>query len=99
MNETPAYTKRETCPTATSVSGALSDSKFYSTSIAPHTKTRRVMVGTVPIGGGAPCAVQSMLNLPLSDVEGNVAQIARLAEAGCEIIRIAIPHKTDLDYF
>lgn len=40
-----------------------------------------------------------MLNLPLEDVEGNLAQIERLAEAGCELIRIAIPHKRDLNYF
>lgn len=65
----------------------------------PHEKTRQVMVGSVPIGGGAPCAVQSMLNLPLSDVEGNLAQIDRLAEAGCEVIRIAVPRKSDLDHF
>ena len=38
-------------------------------------------------------------NLPLEDVEGNLAQIERLAEAGCELIRIAIPHKRDLNYF
>ena len=43
--------------------------------------------------------VQSMLNLPLEDVAGNLAQIERLAKAGCEIIRIAIPHKSDLEYF
>ncbi len=68
-------------------------------SSAPNQNTRRVMVGSVPIGGGAPCAVQSMLNLPLSDVEGNLAQIDRLAEAGCELIRIAVPRASDLDFF
>lgn len=62
-------------------------------------KTRQVMVGGVPLGGGAPCVVQSMLNLPLSDVQGNLDQINRLAEAGCEVIRIAIPSKNDLDFF
>lgn len=61
--------------------------------------TRQVKVGKVTLGGGAPCVVQSMLNLPLEDVEGNLAQIERLAEAGCELIRIAIPHKRDLNYF
>ena len=65
----------------------------------PNQKTRRVYVGKVPIGGGAPCAVQSMLNLPLEDVDANIAQIERLAQAGCEIIRIAIPSKKDLVYF
>ena len=67
--------------------------------LKPNQKTRQVHVGGVALGGGAPCVVQSMLNLPLQDVEGNVAQINRLASAGCEVIRIAIPHKGDLDYF
>lgn len=57
------------------------------------------MVGSVPIGGGAPCAVQSMLNLPLADVEGNLAQIDRLVESGCELVRIAVPRASDLDFF
>lgn len=65
----------------------------------PNTKTRQVLVGSVPLGGGAPCAVQSMLNLPLKDVQANLSQIQRLADLGCEIIRIAIPSKKDLDYF
>lgn len=65
----------------------------------PNHHTRQVFVGDVPLGGGAPCVVQSMLNLPLSDVEGNVTQIKRLADAGCEVIRIAIPSRKDLDYF
>ena len=53
----------------------------------------------MPLGGGAPCVVQSMLNLPLEDVEGNLRQIARLQEAGCELIRIAVPRKADLGFF
>lgn len=65
----------------------------------PNSSTRQVMVGNVALGGGAPCVVQSMLNLPLSDVQGNLDQINRLAEAGCEVIRIAIPSKNDLDFF
>ena len=65
----------------------------------PNEVTHQVMVGNVPVGGGAPCAVQSMLNLPLSEVEENLAQIERVAQAGCDIIRIAIPHASDLDYF
>lgn len=66
---------------------------------APNAKTRQVMVGSVALGGGAPCVVQSMLNLPLADVEGNLNQINRLQEAGCEVVRIAVPHKADLDFF
>lgn len=53
--------------------------------------TRRIQVGTVPIGGGAPIAVQSMTNTLTSDVEATVAQIKALEEAGCEIIRVAVP--------
>ena len=65
----------------------------------PNELTRQVMVGTVPIGHGAPCAVQSMLNAPAKDVPANLKQIERCAEAGCEIIRMAIPDKTCLDAF
>lgn len=65
----------------------------------PNERTRRVMVGNVALGAGAPCVVQSMLNLPLSDVAGNLAQIERVAQAGCELIRIAVPSKASLDDF
>ena len=65
----------------------------------PNQRTNRIWVGDVPIGAGAPCAVQSMLNLPLADIEENLAQIERVAQAGCDIIRIAIPHASDLDFF
>jgi (E)-4-hydroxy-3-methylbut-2-enyl-diphosphate synthase len=54
-------------------------------------KTRRVMVGNVPIGAGAPVAVQSMTNTPTADVDATVSQIERLQNAGCEIIRVAVP--------
>lgn len=69
------------------------------TSIMPNQHTRQLHIGTVPLGGGAPCVVQSMLTLSLSDVQGNLDQIHRLAEAGCEVVRIALPRKDDLDYF
>lgn len=46
--------------------------------------------GGVQIGGDAPVSVQSMLNVPAHDVEGNVAQAKSLYEAGCEIIRAAV---------
>lgn len=61
--------------------------------------TRRIMVGEVPLGAGAPCAVQSMLNASADDAAANIAQIEGLAEAGCEIVRMAIPHKNNLDTF
>lgn len=65
----------------------------------PNEQTRRVRVGNVPVGGGAPVAVQSMLNMPADDVEANVGQIDELAQAGCEIVRMAIPNRACLDPF
>lgn len=53
--------------------------------------TRQINVGGVAIGGGAPVTIQSMTNTPTHDVEATVAQIRRLAAAGCEIIRVAVP--------
>ena len=78
---------------------AFSSPREAELALKPNQTTRQVKVGKVTLGGGAPCVVQSMLNLSLEDVEGNLAQIERLAEAGCELIRIAIPHKRDLNYF
>lgn len=78
---------------------AFSSPREAELALKPNQTTRQVKVGKVTLGGGAPCVVQSMLNLPLEDVEGNLAQIERLAEAGCELIRIAIPHKRDLNYY
>lgn len=54
-------------------------------------KTKQVKVGNIFIGGGAPVSIQSMLNIPANDVEHSVQQAKALEEAGCEIIRIAIP--------
>ena len=65
----------------------------------PNENTRQVMVGNVPVGGGAPVAVQSMLNEKADDIEANVRQIESLAEAGCEIVRMAIPRRDCLDAF
>ena len=53
--------------------------------------TKRLMVGGVPVGGGAPVSVQSMCNTKTDDVAATVSQILALEEAGCEIIRVAIP--------
>ena len=49
------------------------------------------MIGDVPIGGGAPCAVQSMCSTDTRDVAATLDQIGRLAAAGCEIVRCAVP--------
>ena len=65
----------------------------------PNELTRRVTVGGIAVGGGAPVAVQSMLNAPAHDVAANVAQAERLADAGCEIVRMAIPRRDCLDAF
>ncbi|OIQ61754.1 flavodoxin-dependent (E)-4-hydroxy-3-methylbut-2-enyl-diphosphate synthase [Neomoorella thermoacetica] len=53
--------------------------------------TRRIQVGKVAIGGGAPISVQSMTNTDTRDITATVAQIRRLAAAGCEIVRLAVP--------
>ena len=49
------------------------------------------MVGGVPVGGGAPVSIQSMLNTRTTDAEGSLRQIRALAAAGCEIARLAVP--------
>ena len=54
-------------------------------------KTRQITVGKVKIGGSAPIAVQSMTNTPTQEVAATVSQIKRLQEAGCEIVRVAVP--------
>ena len=53
--------------------------------------TRQITVGGVKIGGGAPVSIQSMLNTATTDVEGSLAQLDRLKNAGCEIARLAVP--------
>ena len=53
--------------------------------------TKKIMVGSVPVGGGAPVSIQSMLNMRTTDVDGCLAQIRALAAAGCEIARLAVP--------
>ncbi|UCD78546.1 MAG: flavodoxin-dependent (E)-4-hydroxy-3-methylbut-2-enyl-diphosphate synthase [Desulfobacterales bacterium] len=58
---------------------------------ANRKKTRRIMVGMVPVGDMAPISVQSMTNTPTQDVDATVSQILRLQNAGCEIIRVAVP--------
>jgi (E)-4-hydroxy-3-methylbut-2-enyl-diphosphate synthase len=59
--------------------------------------TRQINIGNIPIGGGAPVSVQSMTNTDTRDVAATAAQIQRLAEAGCEIIRVAVPDSTAAD--
>jgi (E)-4-hydroxy-3-methylbut-2-enyl-diphosphate synthase len=54
--------------------------------------TRRVIIGDVPIGGGAPVSVQSMTNTATEDAAATLEQIRRMAEAGCQIARVAVPN-------
>ena len=61
--------------------------------------TRKVSVGGVAVGGDAPVSVQSMCTTHTSDTEATLAQIERLAQAGCEIIRVTVPSKQDFDSF
>lgn len=55
--------------------------------------TKKVFAGGLRIGGGAPVSVQSMLNIPAHDINGNISQAKRLESAGCDIIRISVPDK------
>ena len=54
-------------------------------------QTRQIMVRGVPIGGGAPIAIQSMTNTDTRDAKATLAQIRALADAGCDIVRCAVP--------
>ena len=54
--------------------------------------TRQINVGGVKIGGGEPVVIQSMLNTKTTDVSGSLEQIRRLKEAGCQIVRLAVPN-------
>lgn len=56
-------------------------------------KTRAVRIGGVEVGGGAPVSIQSMTKTSTTDVKATLGQIERLANAGCEIIRVAVPTK------
>lgn len=58
--------------------------------------TKKVKIGNISIGGGEPIAVQSMLNVPASNINGSVEQAKELAAAGCQIIRFAIPNEDAL---
>ncbi len=62
-------------------------------------KTRTVNVGHVKIGSSAPIVIQSMTKLPTEDVHRCVKQVNKLVEAGCELVRIAVPTKADTAAF
>ncbi len=54
-------------------------------------KSRQVMVGSVPVGGGAPITVQTMTNTLTTDVAGTIAQVQAAADAGADIVRVSVP--------
>jgi (E)-4-hydroxy-3-methylbut-2-enyl-diphosphate synthase len=58
---------------------------------------RQVHVGSVPIGGGAPVVVQTMTKTETADLEATMAQIERVAEAGADVVRVAVPREKDVD--
>ena len=59
--------------------------------------TRQLYIGTVAVGGGAPCSVQSMCSTDTRNITATMAQITALAEAGCEIVRCAVPDSDAAD--
>lgn len=62
-------------------------------------RTRRVLVGSVPIGGGAPVVVQSMTCTPTIDADATLAQVRALVDAGCDLVRVTVPSKEALGPF
>lgn len=67
--------------------------------VIPRRKTRQIMVGNVPVGGGAPITVQSMTNTETCDVVATVAQIKSLERAGADIVRVSVPSMEAVDAF
>ena len=55
--------------------------------------TKKIKVRDITVGGGSPVSIQSMLNVPAHDIDGNIRQAKALKAAGCEIIRISVPDK------
>ncbi|WP_042455323.1 flavodoxin-dependent (E)-4-hydroxy-3-methylbut-2-enyl-diphosphate synthase [Streptacidiphilus jiangxiensis] len=65
--------------------------------LAPRRMSRQIMVGNVPVGGGAPISVQSMTTTVTADVNATLQQIAQLTASGCQIVRVACPSQDDAD--
>ncbi|MBQ6816487.1 MAG: flavodoxin-dependent (E)-4-hydroxy-3-methylbut-2-enyl-diphosphate synthase [Clostridia bacterium] len=62
-----------------------------------NNETKKIKVGNIFIGGGAPVTIQSMLNVRAEDILGNVKQAIELEKAGCEIIRVSVPNKEAIE--
>ena len=60
---------------------------------------RQIMLGLVPVGGGAPVAVQSMTCTRTGDSQATLAQVRALADAGCELVRVSLPEADDVEAF
>jgi (E)-4-hydroxy-3-methylbut-2-enyl-diphosphate synthase len=65
--------------------------------LAPRRPSRQIMVGAVPVGGGAPVSVQSMTTTLTADVNSTLQQIAELTASGCQIVRVAVPSQDDVE--
>ena len=73
------------------------EASYASSPLHARRETHRIMVGPVPVGGGAPISVQSMTNTKTADVPATLQQIAELTAAGCDIVRVAVPSQDDAD--
>lgn len=62
-------------------------------------RTRRVMVGSVPLGGGSPVVVQSMTCTPTVDADATLAQVNALVDSGCDLVRVTVPSREALGPF
>src|SRR5947208_12296032 len=65
--------------------------------LAERRQSRQIMVGSVPVGGGAPVSVQSMTTTLTANVNATLQQIAELTAAGCDIVRVACPSQDDAE--
>src|SRR5207253_313392 len=65
--------------------------------LAERRQSRQIMVGSVPVGGGAPVSVQSMTTTLTADVNATLQQIAELTASGCQIVRVAVPSQDDVE--
>jgi (E)-4-hydroxy-3-methylbut-2-enyl-diphosphate synthase len=65
--------------------------------LAPRRNSRQIMVGSVPVGGGAPVSVQSMTTTLTANVNATLQQIAELTASGCQIVRVAVPSQDDVE--
>src|SRR5436853_431640 len=65
--------------------------------LAERRQSRQIMVGSVPVGGGAPVSVQSMTTTLTADVNSTLQQIAEVTASGCQIVRVAVPSQDDAE--